>query len=65
MCNILMHFVKNAHTVLFPYATIVTPLSAGLPRRVPPAVRRASGAEKALWKPFFHKPNRVFNTNAA
>ena len=65
MCNVLMQFVKNAHTVLFSYATNVTPPPARHPFRYPATGRRASGSKKALWKPVFHKPNRVFNTNAA
>ena len=62
MCNKLIEFVMNFDVKLLSNAIAVLLLAFSTPIWIP--ARRFSRPKSALWKPFFHIANRLFNINA-
>ena len=64
MCNKLIEFVMNFDVKLLSNAIAVLLLAFSTPIWIPACRLPGFAAKTALWKPFFHIANRLFNINA-
>lgn len=64
MCNKLIEFVMDFDVKLLSNAIAVLLLAFSTPIWIPVRRCRVSRPKTALWKPFFHIANRLFNINA-